>query len=117
MAVLRSLPRGRVAGFVDAGPAILAYTPHSAIAGPYHRDAAGILDTYEIFAGKNPRPVLDRRGIDYVMTCRGSPDWAFYGAQSGLLAGLARSRASQFTSKVDSTDEAERLLDGGSGCG
>lgn len=92
MAVLRSLPRGRVAGFVDAGPAILAYTPHSAIAGPYHRDAAGILDTYEIFAGKNPRAVLDRRGIDYVMTCRGSPDWAFYGAQSGLLAGLARSR-------------------------
>ncbi len=92
MAVLGSLPRGRVAGFVDAGPAILAYTPHSAIAGPYHRDAAGILDTYEIFAGKNPRTVLDRRGIDYVMTCRASPDWAFYGAQSGLLVGLARSR-------------------------
>jgi hypothetical protein len=92
MEVLKSLPRGRVAGFVDQGPAILAYTPHSAIAGPYHRDAAGILDTYEIFAGKNPRAVLGSRGINYVMTCRGAPDWGFYRAQGGLVAELARNR-------------------------
>jgi len=92
MTSLKSLPRGRVAGFVDQGPAILAYTPHSAIAGPYHRDAAGILDSYEIFAGKSSRAVLDRRGITYVMTCRGAPDWDFYRAQGGLVAELAQNR-------------------------
>ncbi|HET7083331.1 MAG TPA: hypothetical protein VFI23_01060 [Rhizomicrobium sp.] len=90
MAPLKTMPRGRVAGFVDQGPAILAYTPDSAIAGPYHRDAAGILDTYEIFAGKNPRAVLARRGVDYLMTCRGAPDWGFYRDKGGLVAALAK---------------------------
>jgi hypothetical protein len=90
MAPLKALPAGRVAAFVDQGPAILAYTSHSAIAGPYHRDAAGILDSYEIFAGQNPRGILARRGIDYVMTCRGSPDWNFYASKNGLVARLAK---------------------------
>jgi hypothetical protein len=93
MTVLKSLPPGRVAGFVDQGPAILAYTRHSAIAGPYHRNAAGILDSYEIFAGKDPRAVLDRRGIDYLMTCRAAPDWDFYRARDGLVTALARGDA------------------------
>ncbi len=89
MTLLKALPPGRVAGFVDQGPAILAYTPDSAIAGPYHRDAAGILDSYAIFAGANPRAVLARRGIAYVMTCRAAPDWDFYKARGGLVAQLA----------------------------
>jgi len=100
MAALKSLAPGRVAGFVDQGPAILAYTPQGAIAGPYHRDAAGILDSYEIFAGKNPRAVLDRRGVDYVMTCRGAPDWDFYRAQGGLVAELAQNRKPDWLTPV-----------------
>ncbi|HKU63434.1 MAG TPA: hypothetical protein VJQ06_00105 [Rhizomicrobium sp.] len=89
MAVLRALPPGRVAGFVDQGPAILAYTKDSAIAGPYHRDAAGILDSYVIFFGQNPRTILRQRGIDYLMVCRAVPEWAFYRARGGLIAQLA----------------------------
>ena len=45
---LAAWPRG---GLCRSGPAILAYTKDSAIAGPYHRDAAGILDTYDLFTG------------------------------------------------------------------
>jgi MFS family permease len=89
MTVLAHLPPGRVAAFVDQGPAILAYTKDSAIAGPYHRDAAGILDTYAIFAGNAPRAILARRGITYVMTCKNAPDWDFYRARGGLIAQLA----------------------------
>jgi hypothetical protein len=89
MAALKTLPPGRVAGFVDQGPAILAYTKDSAIAGPYHRDAAGILDSYAIFTGDNPRAILHKRGIDYLMTCRAAPDWAFYRVRGGLIAELA----------------------------
>jgi hypothetical protein len=107
MAVLKSLPRGRVAGFIDQGPAILAYTPHSAIAGPYHRDAAGILDSYEIFAGKNSRAVLDRRGITYVMTCRGAPDWDFYRAKGGLVAGLAQNRIPDWLAPAGRSGDVE----------
>jgi hypothetical protein len=90
LAVLQALPPGRVAAFVDQGPGILAYTPDSAIAGPYHRDAAGILDSYAIFTGPDPRAILKRRGIDYLMTCRAAPDWDFYRAKGGLVAQLAK---------------------------
>jgi hypothetical protein len=93
MATLRALPPGRVAAFMDQGPAILAYTHDAAVAGPYHRDSAGIVDTYAIFTGPSPRDVLKARGIAYVMTCAASPDWSFYGAQGGLLAKLAEHRA------------------------
>jgi hypothetical protein len=99
MAALKSLPPGRVAGFVDQGPAILAYTPHSAIAGPYHRDAAGILDSYEIFTGKNPRA--------YVMTCRGAPDWDFYRAQGGLVAELAQNRKPDWLTPAGRSGDVE----------
>jgi uncharacterized membrane protein (UPF0136 family) len=93
MAPLKALPPGRVAAFMDQGPAILAYTRDAAVAGPYHRDSAGILDTYAIFTGPSPRAVLKARGIGYVMTCAASPDWSFYGARGGLLAQLAAHRA------------------------
>jgi hypothetical protein len=94
MGPLISLPTGRVAGFVDQGPAILAYTQDSAIAGPYHRDADGIEDTYAIFTGmpEQARAILQRRGISYVMACSAAPDWSYYIAKApnGLLARLAR---------------------------
>jgi len=89
MAPLLTLPPGRVAAFVDQGPAVLAYTHHAVIAGPYHRDSAGIVDSYRIFAGPDPRAVLKARGIDYLMICRAAPDWDFYRLRGGLMAQLA----------------------------
>ncbi|MBN9590440.1 MAG: hypothetical protein BGN85_03355 [Alphaproteobacteria bacterium 64-11] len=95
IALLQHQRFGRVAAFVDQGPAILARTRDGVLAGPYHRDAEGILDTYALFAGPDPRRVVARRGIDYVMTCSAAPDWEFYragGMSGGLVAELARGR-------------------------
>ena len=93
MSPLTSLPPGRVAAFVDQGPGIMAYTADSAIAGPYHRDADGIEDTYAIFTGTadQAQAILRRRGIAYVMACTGAPDWSYYIAKApnGLMARLA----------------------------
>ena len=89
MAALKALQPGRVAAFVDQGPAILAYTGNAVIAGPYHRGSAAILDSYAIFAGADPRAVLQKRGINYLMTCRAAPDWNFYRDHGGLIAQLA----------------------------
>jgi hypothetical protein len=100
MAPLKALPPGRAAAFVDQGPAVLAYTLDSVIAGPYHRDAAGILDSYEIFAGSNPRAVLARRGINYLMTCRAAPDWEFYRAKGGLIAQIVAGRTPDWLAKA-----------------
>lgn len=81
---LAALPPGRVAGFVDQGPMILAYTHHATLAGPYHRNSAGILDTYAVFAGSaaQQRAVLKRRRIDYVILCSPAPDYAEWGAMA-----------------------------------
>jgi hypothetical protein len=81
---LARLPKGRVAAFVDMGPMILAYTRHATLAGPYHRNAAGILYTYAIFAGSaaEQRAVLKRRGMDYVALCSPEPDYIQWGAMA-----------------------------------
>src|SRR5579885_345359 len=94
MHLLDHRPPGRVVAFVDQGPAVLAGTRNSVVAGPYHRNAAGILDDDTLFAG-NPRAaaaVLRRRGIDYVMVCRAAHDWTFYrrhAAPGALISQLA----------------------------
>ena len=105
MALLNALPPGRVAAFVDQGPAIMAYTKHSAIAGPYHRDAAGILDTYDLFTAANPRAILQKRGINYLMTCRAAPDWDFYAARGGLMAQLAAGRVPAWLTPAGSSGD------------
>ena len=72
LSVLKSLAPGRVAGFVDQGPGVLAFTRHAVIAGPYHRDGDGIEDTYAIFTATPDaaRVLLQKRGINYVVTCK-----------------------------------------------
>jgi hypothetical protein len=78
---LSELPRGRVAAFVDMGPMILASTHHEILAGPYHRNAAGILDSYAIFAGSaaEQRATLKRRELDYIAICTPEPDYKDWG--------------------------------------
>jgi hypothetical protein len=97
MAPLARLGKGRVAGFVDQGPAVLVYTADSVVAGPYHRNAAGIVDSDRLFAGSpaEAAAVLKKRGIDYVMVCTASPDWPWYiaqGGHKGLIARIAKNR-------------------------
>jgi hypothetical protein len=78
--ILNARPKGLVAAFVDQGPAILAATKDTVLAGPYHRDAQGILDSYRIFTlpRDQARAVLKARGVSYVMVCTAAPDWDFY---------------------------------------
>jgi hypothetical protein len=94
LSALDALPPGNMAAFVDQGPGILAYTRHAVVAGPYHRDVVGILDTNTIFAGPPAEAarVISRRKIDYVAVCSVSPDYPLYLEENrqGLLAGLAR---------------------------
>jgi hypothetical protein len=102
---LAALPQGRVAAFVDMGPMILAYTHHATIAGPYHRNAAGILDAYAIFAGTaaEQRATLKRRGVDYVTICTPEPDYKDWGRTAkvdSLLKTDARGRVEPWLEPV-----------------
>ena len=49
-APLANLPKGLIAADIDFGPFLLALTPHSVLAAPYHRLSSGIVAAHEAFA-------------------------------------------------------------------
>ena len=75
-ASLAALPPSRLLAPVDLGSHLLAFTPHAVVAGPYHRNGSGLLDTYRIFNGPiaEARTILAARGIDYLVLCPGMPE-------------------------------------------
>jgi hypothetical protein len=70
-AQLARLPQGIVATEIDFGSFVLALTPHSVIAAPYHRLSGGIIAAHQIFASPpdEARAILARFGATYVVTC------------------------------------------------
>jgi hypothetical protein len=72
-AALARLPAGlMVMNELEWGPYLLAFTPHSVLAAPYHiRLDAAILTSNAAFAlpPALARPVLAGAGVDYVVTC------------------------------------------------
>jgi hypothetical protein len=64
-------PSGLVLSEVDLGPYVIAYTPHSAMAGPYHRLRRGIVDTFHALA-RSPGDAsaeIRSRHVAYVIDC------------------------------------------------
>jgi hypothetical protein len=93
-APLAGLPRGRVLGFIDAGPFLLMETPHTVLAAPYHRNAKGNAAMFDVFLGpaREAQSRLAALGVDYVVFCPGGSERYTYAAAApgGLAAALAR---------------------------
>ena len=70
-APLAKLPPGLVATGIFYGPFVLALTPHSVLAGPYHRLSAGIIATHKIFAEPPDEAyrIIARLRVNYVAMC------------------------------------------------
>jgi hypothetical protein len=70
-AALAKLPEGLVATNIDYGPFLLALTPHSVLAAPYHRLSAGIIAAHDVFSSPpdKARSLLARQRVTYVMAC------------------------------------------------
>lgn len=79
-AALDALPRGILMAYINHGPELLYRTKHSVVSGPYHRNRAGILDSFDFFISGDRR-ILDKRGVAYVLACPGDvaaePDAVF----------------------------------------
>ena len=60
---------------ISYGPFLLALTPHSAMAAPYHRLSHGIVTAHRALAAPpaQARDILRRSGATYVMTCGPRP--------------------------------------------
>jgi hypothetical protein len=68
---LNRLPKGRVLAPIDFGAAIIAGTPHTAIAAPYHRSNAANAAMYRFFLDPSAAAEPIARGwrVDYVVMC------------------------------------------------
>ena len=90
------LERGFVLAEIDLGPMILAATPHSVIAAPYHRMQRGILDGHHMLraAPEEALAAMEARGIDYVLICTASPAAATVAEHepASLLAAVMQGR-------------------------
>jgi hypothetical protein len=63
--------RGLIAADIDYGSHLLALTPHTVLAAPYHRLSAGIVTVHQIFSSP-PGPAREipaRNRVTYVMSC------------------------------------------------
>jgi hypothetical protein len=101
---LAALPPGRVLASWNLGPPILAHTRHAVLAGPYHRDTAGLRDALDVFTGtpEEARDLMRRRGLDLVVVCRGDAvtGMAARDAPYGFGADLLVDRAPAWLERV-----------------
>jgi hypothetical protein len=96
MRPIAMLPKTVVLTFVDLGPRLITVTHHDAIAGPYHRNGAAILDIHHAFRG-SPATALDvvrRHGVGLVLICPGMSETTIYRSQApqGFYSQLVRGR-------------------------
>jgi 1,6-anhydro-N-acetylmuramate kinase len=75
-ASLAALPPTRIMAPIDLGAHLLLFTPHAVVAAPYHRDQAGVRDTFRFFNDpiEAAHQILSKRGVDLVVICPGMPE-------------------------------------------
>ncbi|MEC3910212.1 hypothetical protein U5A82_06880 [Sphingobium sp. CR2-8] len=92
--VLDQLPPATIFTMVDLGPRLIATTHHSALAGPYHRNGATILDMHHAYDGPADafRPIAAKHHATYLLVCPNFPEGTIYQSRSpqGFYAGLMR---------------------------
>lgn len=71
-------PPRRIMAPIDLGAHLLLFTPHSVVGAPYHRNVAGVTDTFAFFNAPigEAEAILLRRQIDLVVLCPSMPEVA-----------------------------------------
>ena len=74
-APLHILEPGLIAADVSFGPYVLALTPHSVLAAPYHRLSSGIVTAHRILSEppEQARSLALEAGVKYVLVCGSRP--------------------------------------------
>jgi len=90
--LLAAMPAGRVLVISNLGAAVLSNTPHSVLAGPYHRNVAGNLSALNAFMGSPSQAaaIVSENRIGMVAFCPANNETKFLAkrAPDGLLAGM-----------------------------
>jgi hypothetical protein len=97
----------RILTNIDFGAEILYRTRHEVIGTPYHRNAHGILDTYDIMTADTDKEALEivqKRGIDLILLCPKSTESTFYskpGQKSTFCRRLRERKIPDWLRKVE----------------
>ena len=112
---LGRLPKGRFAGDVDVGPFIVALTPHSVVAAPYHRLDRQIIATEALFQSPPAEAavLLAALKADYLVACIPAAEIAAGGEKgenpAGLRAALRTGAAPAYLSPIDTGAKSRSL--------
>lgn len=102
---LDALPAGVVLAPIDAGSHLLAFTHHSAIAAPYHRDNHGNRLSVDAFMAtpEKAEEIVRRSHADYVVACSALKQMHIMAeaAPNGLAAALIAGRIPDWLEPVD----------------
>jgi len=71
LAPIAKLPAATFFTFIDSGPRLITLTHHSAVGGPYHRNAQAILDIEHAFRGTpdQAHAIIDAHHAQYLLVC------------------------------------------------
>jgi len=113
-ASLAALPPGTVLAISNVGAAILAFTDHRALSGPYHRNIAGNEAALNAMIG-TPEAALDvvrHAKADYVAVCPGNPETEMLAerAPHGLLARLLAGETPAWLAPVGQTSDSNMIV-------
>jgi hypothetical protein len=75
-----------VAALLDHGPEILYRTQHAVVGAPFHRNGAGIWDSYRLFAASEEaesRDIAARRRIGLLLVCPSRAERLFFTQETG----------------------------------
>ncbi|MBI1339556.1 hypothetical protein GC169_05000 [bacterium] len=80
IASLDGLPTGLMFNPFAIGPAVLLHSRQSAVAGPYHRNVAGLTAVVTAMRStpEAARPVIEQTGADYVLVCPPLPEGRWF---------------------------------------
>jgi hypothetical protein len=82
---LSAFPPATMLTMVDFGPRLIAMTAHRAIAGPYHRNGAAILDIHHAFRSTDPEvahDVMKRHNATMLLLCPGMSETTLYASEA-----------------------------------
>lgn len=107
-ATLAALEQGLVMNDINSGPAVIVFTHHFAIGGPYHRNGRAILDMLDFFETdlENLARIARERGIRYVAYCENiEPFGPEYDSSDALAVKIERGEAPDWLERVSTPGE------------
>jgi hypothetical protein len=113
-AAFASLPPGLVLAPIDAGSHLLALTPHSVLAAPYHRNNHGnrvALDSF-LAPTDEARAIVIANGARYVAICSGLGETAVLGARAprSLAAALVDDRIPDWLQPIPAANTPYKIF-------